>query len=142
MRDDLQRPAIIAALQEAAQRRGMKDVAAEMDLAPSSLYAACNPYGDRAVRTMPLELALGIMKYTGDKTALALLAGELGCSVVERSAPDKPTVAEESLQDFSAVSALSQAMQEKMPSVVVNRLAMAAVRELGQSVSLYLEKNP
>lgn len=139
MRQDLQRPEIIAALQEAAQREGMKIVAAEMDMAPSSLYAACNPYGDRSVRTMSLELALGIMRYTGDKTALALMAGELGCSLIERKPPDKETVAEESVQDFAAVTALAQAMQNHARPANVHRLAMAAHSEIEQTVSLYLE---
>lgn len=139
MRDDLQRPDVIAALQSAAQKKGIKDVAAEMDMAPSSLYSALNPYGDRSSSKCGLELAIAIMRYTGDKSALAIMAGELGCSVIERREPDKPTVAEESVQDFAAVSALAQAMQEKRSAAVIHRLAMEAHSELEQTVSRYLD---
>jgi hypothetical protein len=139
MRDDLQRPEVIAALQSAAQKKGIKDVAAEMDMAPSSLYSCLNPYGDRSSSKCGLELAIALMKYTGDKSALAIMAGELGCSVIERKEPDKPTVAEESVQDFAAVSALAQAMQEKRSAAVIHRLAMEAHSELEQTVSRYLD---
>ena len=140
MRADLQTPNVIAALQAAAQRKGIKDVAAEMDMSPSSLYTACNPYGDRSVSKMGIELAIAIMRYTGDKSALAIMAGELGCSVIERREPDKPTVAEESVQDFAAVSALAQAMQEHRSAGVIHRLAMDAHSELEQTVSRYLDE--
>jgi hypothetical protein len=86
-----------------------------------------------------LELAIAIMRYTSDKTALAVMAGELGCSIVERREPDKPTVAEESVQDFAAVSELAQAMQQKRGAAVIHRLAMEAHSELEQTVSRYLE---
>lgn len=138
MRCDLQRPAVIAALQTAAQRKGIKDVAAEMDMAPSSLYAALNPYGDRSVSKCGLELALAIMVYTGDRTALSVMAGELGCSLVERREPDKATVAEESLEDFSAVTRLAMAMQGKASPAEIHRLAMDAHSEIEQTVNLYL----
>ena len=138
MRADLQRPRLIEALQRAAQRKGIKDVAAELDMAPSSLYASLNPYGDRATMKMGLEAALAIMQYTGDKTALSIMAGELGCGLVERREPDKGTVAEESLQDFDAVNRLAQALQEKASPAEVHRLAMEAHSELEQTVALYL----
>jgi len=140
MRPDLLRPDIIAALQTAAQRKGVKDVAAEMDMAPSSLYAACNPYGDRSVSKMGLELALAIMRYTGDKTPLALMAGELGCSLVDRREPDKPTTAEEGLQDVSALSRLEMAVQENASFSEVHRLAMEAHSEIEQTLLLYFRK--
>ena len=138
MRADLQKPDVIAALQAAAQKKGMKDVASEMDMSPSSLYAACNPYGDRSISKMGIELAIALMKYTGDKTALSIMAGELGCSVIERRDPDKQTVAEESVEDFAAVSALAKAMQEHRNAAVIHRLAMDAHSELEQTVSRYL----
>ena len=139
MRDDLQRPAIIAALQAAAQKKGMKDVAAEMDMAPSSLYSCLNPYGDRSSSKCGLELAIAIMRYTGDKSALAIMAGELGCSIVERREPDKPTIAEEAMQDHAAVTELYKAMAQNRGAAVVHRLAMDAHSELEQTVSRYLE---
>ncbi len=138
MRPDLLRPDVIQALQSAAQAKGMKVVAAEMDMAPSSLYAALNPYGDRSVSKCGLELALGIMAYTGDKTALAIMAGELGCTLAERREPDKPTVAQESLQDFAAVNRLAQAMEQGASEAEVHRLLAEAQTELGQTVSLYV----
>ncbi len=140
MRSDLQKPQVIAALQEAAQRRGMKELAAEMDMAPSSLYAVLNPYVDRSSSKMGLELAMAIMDYTGDRTALSIIAGELGCSLVEHREPDKPTVAEESLQDFAAVSKLAIAMQERAGAAEVHRLAMEAHSEIEQTVKLYLDR--
>ena len=140
MRADLQRPGVIAALQEAAQRKGMKDVAAEMDMAPSSLYACLNPYGDRSSSKCGLELAIAIMQYTGDKSALAIMAGELGCSIVDRREPDKPTTAEEGLQDVSAVSRFEQAVQEHASLAEVNRLAMEAYSEIGQTLALYAQQ--
>lgn len=138
MRTDLQCPAVIEAIQRAAQKRGIKEVAAEMDLSPSSLYAMLNPWGDRASSKLGLEAAIFLMRYTGDKTPLALIAGELGCSVIERKAPDKPTVAEESVQDFAAVSALAEAMQRHYGAAVIHRLAMDAHSEIEQTVALYL----
>ncbi len=139
MRNELLRPDVIAALQSAAQKKGIKEVAAEMDMAPSSLYNALNPYGDRSSSKCGLELAIAIMRYTGDKSALAIMAGELGCSVIERREPDKPTVAEESVQDFVAVSALAQAMQEKRSAGTIHQLAMSAHSEIEQTVSRYLD---
>lgn len=139
MREDLQRPDVIAALQSAAQRKGIKVVAAEMDMSPSSLYAALNPYGDRSVNKMGLELAIALMKFTGDKSALAIMAGELGCSIVERNEPDKETVADESIQDFVAVSRLAEAMQRKCSAAIIHRLTMDAHSEIEQTVKLYLE---
>ena len=140
MRADLLAPEVIAALQEAAQRKGMKDVAAEMDMAPSSLYAACNPYGDRSISKMGIELAIAIMRYTGDKKALAIMADALGCSILERGKPDKKTVAEESLQDFAAVNELAIAMQKGQRGGVIHQLAMKAHSEIDQSVTLYLDE--
>lgn len=138
MRADLQRPKLIEALQRAAQKKGMKDVAGELDLSPSTLYAMLNPYGDRSVSKMGIENALAIMEYTGDKTALSIMAGELGCSLVERRNPDRDTVAEESVDDFEAVSRLASALQEHASAAEVHRLAMEAHSELEQTVALYL----
>ena len=140
MRADLQKPALIEAIQRAAQRKGIKDVAGELDLAPSSLYAMLNPYGDRTVCKLGIENALAIMQYTGDKSPLAIMAGELGCSIVERREPDKPTTAEEGLQDVSAVSRFEQAVQEHASLAEVNRLAMEAYSEIGQTVALYAQQ--
>ena len=78
------------------------------------------------------------MAYTGDKTALAIMAGELGCTVTERREPDKPTVAQESLQDFAAVNRLAQAMEQGASEAEVHRLLAEAQTELGQTVSLYV----
>ena len=137
MRDDLQRPDVIAALQSAAQKVGMKQVAAEMDMAPSSLYSCLNPYGDRASSKCGLELAIALMKYTGDKSALAIMAGELGCNIVEHREPDKHTTAEEGLEDVSAISRFEQAVQEHASLAEVQRLAMEAYSEIGQTLALY-----
>ena len=137
MRADLQRPDVIAALQAAAQKVGMKQVAAEMDMAPSSLYSCLNPYGDRSSSKCGLELAIAIMRYTGDKSALAIMAGELGCNIVEHREPDKRTTAEEGLEDVSAISRFEQAVQEKASLAEVQRLAMEAYSEIGQTLALY-----
>ena len=140
MRPDFLRPAVIAALQEAAQKAGMKALAADLDMAPSSLYAACNPYGDRATAKMGLELAMAIMALTGDRRALAIMAGDLGCSVTERGIPDKRTTAEESLQDFNAVNELALAIQQQRSRSYVHQLAMKAHSEIDQTVSRYLDE--
>ena len=140
MRDDFTRPTVIAALQGAVQKHGIKDVAAEMGMAPKTLYHVLNPWGERSEHQMGLELALAIMRYTGDKSALAIMAGELGCSLVERREPDKQTVAEESLQDFHAVNELAQAMQRHKGAATIHTLAMEAHSEIEQTVKLYLER--
>jgi hypothetical protein len=138
MRSDLLRPKIIEALQRAVQRKGINEVALELELGRSSLYNSLNPYGDRSVSQMGLERAIAIMRFTGDKTALALIAGELGCDIIERREPNKPTVPQETLQDFNALNALSQAMERDAGAEEVHRLTMGVHSEIEQTVSLYL----
>ena len=139
MKADLQRPNVIEALQKAAQRHGMKDIAAEMDMTLTNLYAVLNPYGDRNVAKMGLELALGIMRYTGDKTALALMARELGCSLIEMREPDQPTLAEEILQDYHALCSLAQAMRDKQGPKLIHELTYEVHSEIEQTVGKYLQ---
>ena len=93
MKDILQHPALIEALQKAAQEYGVSRLAAEMDKRPSTLYNALNPWGDRSTIKLGLEDALFIMVQTGDMTALQIMAREMGCVLVEMKAePNRDTI--------------------------------------------------
>lgn len=78
----VQKPEVIEAIQRAAQERGVKLIAAELNKAPSTIYAELNPWGDRAVAKLGLEDGLEIMRLTGDVTALELAAREQGYRLV------------------------------------------------------------
>ena len=69
---------IIEAVQKAARLYpgGIRGMASEMDMAPSSLGNILNPYADRSVVKLGLEQALFIMKTSEDISALRIMASE------------------------------------------------------------------
>ena len=100
----LQNPSVIEAVQQAAQAYGIRRVAAALDKAPSTIYSKLNPWGDRQKAKLGLEDAAAIAELTGDVTAFALIASELGYRLVPKtSAPDKDTVAEELVDDLQGL---------------------------------------
>ena len=136
MKDVLQHPALIEALQKAAQAYGVSRLAAEMDKRPSTLYNALNPWGDRSTIKLGLEDALYIMVQTGDKTALQIMAREMGCVCVDINAePDQATLEGEIVDDFQAVSALATAMRSGASVREVEAAAGAAHREIEETVT-------
>jgi len=140
MNDVLLNPVLIEAVQKAAQEYGIGKLAAEMDMRPSSLYNALNPWGDRSVAKLGLEAALYIIRQTGDVTPLDIMARECDCLCIDIAAcPDHNTLAEESVDDFNAVSALSKAMLDGESENEIQRLAAAAHREIEETVALYLK---
>ena len=83
---------VIEAVQTAVKKYpgGVRAMAAEMDMAPSSLGNVLNPYADRTSVKLGLEQAAFIMHQTGDVSALQLLAADLGFSLLPMCAePDK-----------------------------------------------------
>ena len=141
MKDVLLNPVLIEAVQKAAQEYGISKLAAEMDMRPSSLYNALNPWGDRSVAKLGLETALYIIRKTGDVTPLDIMARECDCVCIDIAAcPDHNTLAEESVDDFNAVSALSKAMQAGASENEVQRLAAAAHREIEETLALFLRQ--
>ena len=130
-------PDLIASVQKAAQNYGVKALAAELDMAPTSLYAALNPYGDRSSAKLGLEAAVQIMLITGDLDPLRMMASELGCRVVSMDAvPDKDSVDGEISDDFIAVAELAKALRRDADEVEASRLLEKAHDELDQSVRL------
>lgn len=93
---EIRTPAVIEALQQAAQKHGIKALAAELNKAPSTLYAELSPWGEPGKAKMGLDDALEIMRLTGDFTPLEIAASAAGYRLEPLAAlPDKPTVAEE-----------------------------------------------
>ena len=141
MNEALLRPVVVEAFQKTAQEYGIAKLAAEMDMRPSTLYNVLNPWGDRSVARLSLEVAMYIVDRTGDTTPLDVMARELRCICIDIDAcPDHNTLAEESVDDFNAVSALSKAMQEGKSWGEVSRMAAAAHREIEETLALYARK--
>jgi hypothetical protein len=133
----LLRPDIIKAIQEASQGYGIERLAAEMDMRPSSLYNCLNPWGDRSVSKLGLEAALHIMKATKDKTALAMIARELGCMLIPLSKSDKDTVEDEIVDAFTAIAKLTDAIRNRADLAEVTRWSNLAHHEVEQIVDRY-----
>jgi len=136
---------IIEAVQTAVRKHGgVKMVAADMDMAPSSLGNLLNPYADRSSVKLGLEQALWIMQRTGDHSALVLMAKELGYGVVPINARPDKDLAGEQLDDVQALAQVQAAIARGAPrdeiAVLVWRLfcdvaqtqnaAEAALRDL------------
>ena len=91
---------VIEAVQTAVKKYpgGVRAMAAEMDMAPSSLGNVLNPYADRTSVKLGLEQAAFIMHQTGDVSALQLLAADLGFSLLPMCAePDRAWKANSSM---------------------------------------------
>ena len=136
----LQNPSVIEAVQQAAQAYGIRRVAAALDKAPSTIYSELNPWGDRQKFKLGLEDAAAIAELTGDVTAFALIASELGYRLVPKtSAPDKETVAEELVQDMQEMGRWAGICADPTASKAeVERAAAALVNEIGETKELKL----
>lgn len=108
---------IIEAVREAARNYpgGVKAMAAEMDMAASSLGNLLNPYADRQTVKLGLEQALYIMSVTGDITALHLMASKLGYHLIPTQAEPDHDSAGEMLDDVQALARYQEAVRRKVP---------------------------
>ncbi len=146
MNDALPNPALIEAVQKAAQSIGIQQLAAEMDMRPSSLYNALNPYADRSMVKLGLETAAYIIRRTGDVSPLEMIARDLGYTLrkVDETAPDKATIEQECCDDFEALaefSRLARCISHPMPKPLdIINLAAKAKDEIDQTAHLWLSK--
>lgn len=105
---------VIEAVQTAVRQYpcGVKAMAAKMDMAPSSLGNALNPYADRSSVKLGLEQAAYIMKETGDATALCLLASELGYALIPLNAQPDKDIKGEQLDNLQALASWQKAIAD------------------------------
>lgn len=142
-------PAVIEAIQAAARAYGIPALAAEMDIKASSLYNRLNPWSDRQAVKLGLEEAIFMLCKTGDFSALRMIAEECGffISPIESCKPDKPTIPEECLDDFHAVSDFARAVQAfdasskqtAQDKLRITTLAGKAKDEIDQTAALTLK---
>lgn len=111
---------IIEAVQKAARQHpgGIRAMASEMDMAPSSLGNVLNPYADRSAVKLGLEQCLFIMKTSGDTAALRLMAAEFGYSLLPMGAQPDHGVAEEQLDDLQKLARYQDAIRKREPRSV------------------------
>lgn len=132
---------IVEALQKAAHASGMKVIAAELNKAPSTLYAELNPYPDTSKAKLGLFDALEVMRITGDYTALDLILAELGfrrCALC--AGHDKPTVAEELADDTQKLGGWAAVCMNPTVTEADIRLAAAALhRDIEETEQAKLE---
>lgn len=135
---DITFPAVVKAIQEAAQAYGVAEMAGQMDMKPSSLYNALNPWGDRGTAKLGLEQALFIMRETGNTSAFVLMAAELGFRVVPVIAvPDHQDTREEMLDDNNMLTDFHAAIRNGASLMVVQAKAAAAHRDIDETVEQY-----
>lgn len=108
---------VIEAVQTAVKKYpgGVRAMAAEMDMAPSSLGNVLNPYADRASVKLGLEQAAFVMRRTGDVSALQLLAAELGYTLLPMHAEPDKDVDGEQLDDVERLAELQKAIRRDAP---------------------------
>ena len=108
---------VIEAVQTAVKKYpgGVHAMAAEMDMAPSSLGNVLNPYADRASVKLGLEQAAFIMRRTGDVSALQLLAAELGYTLLPMHAEPDKAVKGEQLDDVQRLAEFQRALNSDAP---------------------------
>lgn len=110
---------IIESIREGVRKTiGVKAMAAEMDMAPSSLGNVLNPYADRATVKLGLEQTLFIMKKTEDVSALRLMAAEFGYSLLPMGAPPDHDVAGEQLDDVQKLARYQESIRRREPRSV------------------------
>ncbi len=131
---------IIEAVQKAARLYpgGIRGMASEMDMAPSSLGNILNPYADRSVVKLGLEQALFIMKTSEDISALRIMASEFGCSLSSATdEPDAPTFEAEALQDYPPLVAFHEGCklyrQGKLTLAQLDELKDRAFKEVRET---------
>lgn len=108
---------IIEAIQTAVKKHpgGVRAMAAEMDMAPSSLGNVLNPYADRTTVKLGLEQAAFIMRRTGDVSALQLLAAEFGYTLLPMHAEPDKDVDGEQLDDVQKLARFQDAIRRGAP---------------------------
>lgn len=131
---------IIEAVQKAARLYpgGIRGMASEMDMAPSSLGNILNPYADRSVVKLGLEQALFIMKTSEDISALRIMASEFGCSLSSATdEPDAPTFEAEALQDYPPLVAFHEGCKRfrdgELSAAELDEFKDKAVREIRET---------
>lgn len=101
-----------------------------------TLYREINP-DDREAKLGVID-AVNLMRATGDHRPLVIIADLLGYDLVARTAvPDKGTLHAEMLDDYPAVCAMHEAMDEEQPVEVVLNIAAHAHDEIRQTVEAY-----
>lgn len=130
---------IIAALQAAADRIGTKAVAAMFGHSRQYVEKVLNPEPDpEDKRHLPLEYAIQIMKATGDITPLSMIAARLGYRVVPLEVtPDKETVQDELLDDYSSMHLFAESVRGGDHPAVVRNAADKAIQEIEETYSMY-----
>lgn len=135
---EIRTPAVIEALQYAAQAYGMKKLAPLLDKKPSTLYAELNPWGEQGKAKIGMDDAIEIMRITEDYTALELMAAELGFRLAAKDArPDKENVAEELCQDTQCIGEWARVCSAPdATETEVRRARQALAREADQTEAL------
>lgn len=136
---------IIEAVQHAAQQygkgepvSGVRKMAAEMDMSPSSLGNALNPYADRSSAKLGLEQALFIMERTGDTSALELMASHFGFTLQRlHPEPDHDDVRDEMLDDEEKLSLLQRVIRDKEHPAAIRQAAKIAKDDIDETVEQY-----
>lgn len=123
---------IIEAVQTAVKKYpgGVRAMAAEMDMAPSSLGNVLNPYADRTTVKLGLEQAAFIMRKTGDVSALQLLAAEFGYTLLPMHAEPDKDVQGEQLDDVERLTDLQRAIRRNAPQRERAKLLGALIIDL------------
>lgn len=135
---DITFPAVVEAIQKAAHKYGVAEMAGQMDMKPSSLYNALNPWGDRGTAKLGLEQALFIMRETGDHGAFLLMAAELGFRAIPLVAiPDHPDTREEMLDDNNMLTNFHAAIRNGESLMAVQKKAAAAHKDIDETVEQY-----
>jgi hypothetical protein len=105
----------------------VEQVAAHLDMRPSTLYAKLNPYPSPDHRhILGLEEAIAICVFVGDKTLCAHIATLFDTE----TAPDGANMDEECLQGFQSLAALVSAIKAKASWEELTRLFWATIKEL------------
>ena len=145
MSETLYNPPLIEAVQRAAQSAGIPQLAAQMDMRPSSLYNQLNPYADRSAIKLGIEVAFYIMRQTHDVTALRIMAEDCGYTLTPiASMPDKESLPEEMCQDFHALAdfqrLLCSADMRTVKQADVLNARDKAKQEIDETAILFLQE--
>jgi DNA-binding transcriptional ArsR family regulator len=104
----------------------VEEIAAHLDLRPSTLYAKLNPYPNPDHRhILGLEEAIAICRFVGDGSLAEHVA-----SMFDVAVPDGQSMDEECLQGFQALSALVGGIKARAPYTELIRLFASACKEL------------
>lgn len=93
---------VFEALQKTALDANVKELAADFDMAPSSVYAFLNPYGEKNIS---FARALHIMQREHDFSALDVFLEPIGLRITRKNAkPDGMDMNHECVQAYEASS--------------------------------------